>query len=666
MIGNVFRDGRGKIIDETVTVSAFMPPQGVVDLTKEIRDDYSTGHNNLHRPFEEFNDKSLVILMNDNQRAFNSYVSPASQNPDEAWRAQTVRPLTRNKIISIAAHVTATITVPDVVAQNDKDDEDKEAAFVMKDLMEWVVENSDYEESFLFAVIGALVNPVVILKAEFREVMQRIKVKAADGTMTKKEVMDEVLSGFKTMVIPADEFLISNFYEYELQRQRFIIRRRFIEYDEAVAEYGGHENFNHVRPGVNVFFSDQDGLFYEQLDTTLDSQVEEVIYYNRLEDMEVAIINGIYMGDTDTEANRMSHRDTQDRPKYPFAKGGYEPIDEKHFFYYKAAVSKLGPDQQLVDTLYNMILDGTFLSLMPPINVFGEEDIDSSIVYPGVTNMFNKSTKVETMETGKNLSAGFNALTMVEGSMAESSQDALQAGIAPNTGRTAFEISQVQENARIQLGLFGKMIAQLVMDFGDLMVDDIVNHMTVAQVEEVTAGTPRLKFRNFLLPNRIENGRDVSRKIVLSDEMFGKELGEEERLAESFKVAEEQGGLDSEMRLIKVNPALFRRLRFMLTMTADAMLPKNEFLQKALNLEAYDRMIGDPNIDQRAVARDFLVETFAEGDADKYMKKQSAVLGLPGEQPAPEGAQPRPGGGTSAMVENLVGTSSMSNSVTRV
>ena len=662
MIGNAIRDKDGKIVDETVTVSAYQPSKEVIGLTKEIRDDYATGNNNIHRPFEEFNDKSLVMLMNDNQRAFNSYVPVQSSNPDEAWKAQTVRPLTRNKIISIAAHMTSTVTVPDVTAQNDEDNEDKEAAWVMKDLIEWTVENSDYTESFLFAVIGALVNPAVILKAEFREVMQSIKVRQQNGDLTKREVKDEILSGFKTMVVPTDEFLIANFYEYELQRQRFVIRRRFIEFDEARSEYGNHDNFVHVRPGVNVFYSDQEGMFYEQRDTNLDSQVEEVTYYNRLEDTEVVYVNGIYMGDEDTEANRMSHRDTRDRPKYPYAKGGYEPIDEKHFFYYKSAVSKLGPDQQLVDTLYNMVLDGTFLSLMPPVNIFGEEDIDSGVVYPGVVNMFSKSTQVETMETGKNLTAGYNALGLVEKSMSESSQDELQQGITPTGGRTAFEISQLQENARVQLGLFGKMIGQLVVDFGHLMVEDIVNHMTVPQVEEITAGTPRLKFRGFLLHDKVENGREVSRKIVLTDEMFGKDFSEEERLQESFKVAREQGGLKSETRLIKVNPALFRRLKFMLTITADAMLPQNEFLKKALNLEAYDRMIGNPQVDQKAVTRDFLVETFAEGDVDKYMAQQSPVLGgLPNDAQSPQ-----PPGKTSALVEDLVGTSPLTSPVSRV
>jgi len=328
MIGTDYRNSKGEIVEDKAAVSLFQPSDDVKKLTSSVRDDYSVGNNNLHKPYEEFNDRSLIIIMNDNQRAFNAYIPPADGDPDNAWRASTVRPLTRNKIISIAAHVTVSILVPDVFAQNDQDEEDKEAADVMKDLIEWTINNSDYEESFLFGVISALVNPVVIMKAEYAEIMQTIKVKLASGEIAFKEVLDEVLSGFQTLIVPPDEFLIANVYEYKLQRQRFVIRRRFIEFDEARVTWSSHENFNYVTPGIRVFYSDQEGLFYEQRDTSLsDSQVEEVIYYNRIEDAEIPFVNGIYMGDDNTEANMINHRDAKGSPKYPFAKSGYEPID---------------------------------------------------------------------------------------------------------------------------------------------------------------------------------------------------------------------------------------------------------------------------------------------------------------------------------------------------
>ena len=57
-------------------------------------------------------------------------------------------------------------------------------------------------------------------------------------------------------------------------------------------------------------------------------------------------------------------------------------------------------------------------------------------------------------------------------------------------------------------------------------------------------------------------------------------------------------------------------------MTAEQLMPKNEVFDKAMKLEAYDRMIENPFVDQEAITRDFLVEALAKGESAKYMKKQ--------------------------------------------
>ena len=257
--------------------------------------------------------------------------------------------------------------------------------------------------------------------------------------------------------------------------------------------------------------------------------------------------------------------------------------------------------------------------------------------------------------------SGAAALQLVEKSMSESSQDQVQAGINPGPGQTAFQMAQVQSNAQIQLGLFGKMLGALVTDYGYLMRDVILNHITVGQVEEITAGIPRMKFRTFLLAEKVENGKKVSKKIVFTEELMGIELEEdeteEERLEkESFKVAEEQGGIESDTKIVKVNPARFRSSEFMFYIAPEAMLPSNQFLDKALKLESYDRMIGNPFVDQAAATRDFLLEPVAEGNADKYMAKEPA-------------APPEAGGGipspiaqqNGSLVEKLVNTNAVTN-----
>lgn len=601
----------GKIQD---AVSLFSPDEKTKNATALVLHDYQNASESQRRARREFNNRSLLQEIDVMQRAFNSYIPPKSIDPDEEWRAQTVRPLTRNKLISIAAHVTSSVLYPNVFAQNSNDDEDKDAALVMRDLIEYNINNSNYSKSFLQAVITMLVDPACILESEFAEVMRTVKKMNADGTWTEKEILDEVFSGFAAYVVPAKNLLIANFYETDIQKQRFVIKNRYIDYNEAKQIYGKHENFKFVKPGYRTVFDVINRVFYDiQDDEMMNYLVNEVTYYNRALDLKLVFISGILVCDPETPNPR------EDK-LYPFAKSGYEPLNNGQFFYYKSAANKLGSDQEIVDNLYNMILDGTYMQLMPPLAVYGSEDIGSSVMIPGTTTSFrDPNVKVENIGPKSDVRAGMEAIAMVEKSMSESSQDALQSGVAQGGQRTAREAILLQQNAKTALGLFGKQIAFLVEDFGNLMVGDILQHMTVAQVDALTN---EMKYKAFLLPDKLEGGKKVTRKIDFSADMLGSEgLTEEEKLSKSYDLLEKEGGMDSGVRITKVNPELFRNTKYKITVSADELTPKSKMLEKAILLEGYDRAIQNPVADQEAVTRDFLFEALKPGESDKYIRK---------------------------------------------
>lgn len=604
-------------------VSLYRPDDATIVVTKMASADYQAGLITQNRPRREFNDRSIITEINVNQQAFNSYVPPRSDDPDESWRAQTIRPITRNKLISIAAHVTAAIIYPNIFAQNDRDEEDRDAAVVMRDLVEWVIDNSNYSRSFIQAIITALVEPAVIMEAGYAEIFRTIKDKSVkknkDGkyTYTKKEILDEVLSGFKSYVIPCQELLIANIYEPDIQKQRFLVKTKWIDYKEAKQKYGDHENFKSVVIDSITVFDEKTQCFYDvRTDESKGYLVNETTYYNRTEDLELTFINGILVCDTEACLKR-------DDKLYPFSKSGYEPLNNGQFFYYKSAANKLGSDQELVDTLYNMILDGAFLAIMPPMALYGSEEVNSSVMIPGVVTSFrDPNTKLESIAPRSDLRAGLETISMVERSMAESSQDSLQAGVGAGGSRTAREVMLLEKNAQVALGLFGKMTMFLVEDFGKLLVGDILQHMTVMQVSGILGEN---KYRTFLLNDKQVDGKKVTKKIQFTDEYIGRdEIPEEELEQKKWDLMEEEG-YDGDVRIALVNPDEFRKAKYRVRVSADDLVPKSKALERALNLEAYDRLIQNPIIDQEAVTRDFLIDVFKPGQGDKYVKKQEAM-----------------------------------------
>jgi hypothetical protein len=297
MYAQLEKDRKGKIKN---TISHYKPGKKEIAVTKMVADDWQQGNLIQSQSRQEFNDRSLLSEIDINQQAYNSYIPPRSIDPDESWRAQTVRPITRNKLNSIAAHVTEPILYPSVFAQNANDDEDKASAEVMRDLIEYVIDNSNYVRTFVSAVIAALVDPAVFIGVEFCEIMRKIKEIAEDGTWKEKEVLDDVLSGFKVNLIPCREVLIANIFEPDIQKQRFIAINKYIDYKEAEQIYGANKNWIYVKPGVRLVFDEYTSTFYEVVDEDMkEVLVNEVTYYNRALDLKLCFINGILMSDPD-------------------------------------------------------------------------------------------------------------------------------------------------------------------------------------------------------------------------------------------------------------------------------------------------------------------------------------------------------------------------------
>ena len=568
MIGTFLTDPKTNEI--LSPVSPYQPSKEITDLTQKISTDFSVAYNLQHKPFTEFNDQSLLQRADLDQKRWNAYRAPQSEDIDEAWRWNGIRPITRNKILGIVAQMTAQMIIPAPFAQNDKDEVDKMAALVMRDLLEYNIRNSNYLENYVMWITDALVNPAAYMGVGFFEAMQTIK-EENEGKITKKEVIDGVLSGFQTFNIPIDEILISNFYKKQLERQRFNFRQRFIDYDEAKALKGEHDDFQYVRPGVRATFNTDTTLFYDVFDEDLQTLCEETTYYNRLEDCEIPYMNGIYVGDKDIEANAIKHRDNENKPKYNFAVMGYEDISSR-FFYFKSAAWKLGDDDELVIRTEQLLADATFLETMQPTITSGIGQLSEAIMIPGKNTAFeNPDVKINPIRVGGGLTAAFNLLMKKEKDISESSQDPMMTGVQTQA-KTATESALLAQNAKIALGRFGNMLANSLRKYGGLMIDVILQHQTVGEIEQISDTESAQKFKTFILSTEQE-GQKISKKIVFKPEMIGEEIGEEEAMTRSQELLKKEGGIDSDTRIYEINPDTWRKLKYFLTVDIDQLLP---------------------------------------------------------------------------------------------
>jgi len=516
--------------------------------------------------------------------------------------------------------LTANYILPMFMAQNEDDEEDRGFSELMRDGVEWMTDNSNYKSSYLQNTMGMIVSPVTYMGAEYAEVYQTIREKTDKG-YTKKEILDEVLSGFQAPVYGCDEVMILNAYEQNIQRQRGIFKVRWIEYAEAEQRYGKHENWNFVQPGVNSVFNEVDGQFYDLKDDDHPFLVQEVTPMYRSDDTEVCFLGGIYMGNDDPENNPIKHRDNKNAPKYDVIPFGYQRISE-HFFYYKSLMNAMYWDNILYDAQSELVMNRALLETETPVGVFGSDKIDSEIMFPSAVVTFtDKDAKVTPILPPANFSAAFAAINETRNSMDEASVSDVTGGQMPQANTKATAIAIAERNAKINLQGIAKPLTESMLQYGALMADIFVTHFSIPILDELSSDTGKLKYRTFVLKNKNIGGKDVIKTIKFDESLMYSSMSEEDKTKAEIKMAMDAGYPDHKNVLIRVNPELFARMKYLVRIEPSLMFPKNEEYMQSMLMELQTQLANNPYVSLEALTRKLLY-AFFRGDGEDLMQKQ--------------------------------------------
>lgn len=623
-------------------LSGYTPSLEARDAINSVLKDFRNGWQTMHLPRPEFNDLSLYQRHIIDMLAFNTYQEndgqPMMEDRLGGWKSTAMRPIQRNKAVSIAAHESARLTVPKIFAWNEQNDEQQDSAKVMGYLVDWAREQANYGYQSIFRVLTSMYSPISWGYSEYNEVYRRVKKdKTADG-WTYEDILDEEESGFQHLPIPTDQIFFANFYERDVQKQDFLILRRIISYDRAQAKYGKNPNFDYVHPGIIVVMDDANNGYYDVYDPHMRGEdVEEVIRWRKNGkgsydiDSRIVMVNGVMMTEPDAQNPRMDHQ-------YPFDAFYYLPINERCLAG-KSLVFAMGPESALLNTQYQMVNDGNFLNLFPPTVTTGSDKVGYDVIVPGLNLAFaDKDVEIKRLETAntQSLVTALKVMEQVEASLNQSSQDPVQQGQNPGTPSTAYEISRIEQNAATVLGLSMKFIAQHAVDYGKLLLSDILQYQTIAQAQMITE-EEGLLYKTFFAK---EPGPAGGMNKIKFDINLPDSLTDDEKLDMSFAIAEQQGGIKSDMKLYLVNPILFRTYKYRFTVDSDVLNPRSADLERAMDLETYDRAIANPMADQEKIFTDLLMATNPKTakDPDKYVQKQPPAppAGASGANGAPQ------------------------------
>ena len=278
-------------------------------------------------------------------------------------------------------------------------------------------------------------------------------------------------------------------------------------------------------------------------------------------------------------------------------------------------------DNQLLDAQYEVGMNRLFLDTNMPLGITGTEKIDTDIIFPGATTAIaDKDAKIFPLLPKADIGSMLAGMATVERSMDESSVSDVSGGQLPDKKQLATTINVAERNAQILLRGVGKTLAESIVQYGDLMADIAVQHLSIPQVEGIIGDQSKLKYRSFILKNKTVGGKNVSKVIKLDESLLGVEMSEYDQKMAGLRMLEDVGYPENDQEIYRLNPELFSRMKYLTIVEPDKMFPKNEEYMQALFTQLLSQTQNNPYVSLEAMTRKTIYQ-FLRGETEEVMQK---------------------------------------------
>jgi hypothetical protein len=539
------------------------------------------------RNYNQFNNRTLFDAIDDSTKRWNGYIPPVdlvSGNPT----SNIFLNFTRNVEISYLSKVGMQLPEPKILAVNKKTNiQNKQLADVLKDLNKYSLQQENGPARLLEIALETTVKGTGIVYEGYMKNEQKMKTPVdydqTTGKIIYRTEMRTIYDDCYQKTIPLEDFYISNPYEPDVQKQPYIIWKRITTYDEAYFEFSHYENWKYVRPGAYALTQEPTTFYRNKLYTELNQiQVEILRYYNRKDNQHIVTINGIVMYD-----GPIPFKDG----KYPFAKYICEPYDN-FFFWGMSMGQKFMGEQDVQNTLVNMMLDKTYGSLLP----YGlSSDLDDLI--EDDTLAPNKIRKVGDINKWKfdtlpGVESGEQAMFQTIMNLARENSGIQGGGDAYTPRGGKLPVRQVllqQQEAMSKIGFSMNFLEDGERDRTELRINHILQFYTIPRIEKVTGKRGKeieqLIYRDIKLNDvSLSDGRKGNKVIKLVDSVQGPD--ERETLADDLSVLEETGELQgSPTEALAVPVSMFNDYNYQVQIVKNSSYEHNQALDQAMRQE---------------------------------------------------------------------------------
>lgn len=586
--------------------------------------------------YRQFNDRTLVQFIDDSEKRANSYTPNRDTQNKADWQANFFHPTTRNKLRAIIASVTREVPEAKIVAISKKDEISLQAASIIKGLVKFSRLQSNIELENFFDVWEACVKGTIVkYEGYLKTVEKRGFIKSFNQvTGDVEKETEDVLTNDKCFeeLVNLEELYISDAFLFDIQDQPAMIWKQVLKESDFKREFSRYSNFKKVEPRNNITKPMEESVFYSEWKDRLQNDQYEVLkYYSIPDDEYIIIVNGIKL----LEVPMLWGRSEK---KYPFAKTIFEPFTGKNFFYGNSLPNSILGEQDVINSLYNMMIDKTYRSLVKPLLIGASNidafDLEDEIISHDTKIQVEDVSQVKQLEIEGVNGSELQAIELINASIEQSTVDQVQQGVS-GSGSTAREIVIANENAKRLRTIFLMFLADLWKQKTELRVINIIMNYTLPKVNLIDKEAAET-FKTFLIPDsELSDGKTGTLKVEVGDTKIKPEmLDAREEMARNNGV---------ELEHIVISPKYLDEYQFQFTVKSDNVFRADRAENQALFQEKIQIMATlfpeEFQSNKQVIFKEF-IEAY-DDDSNKYQvaPPQQMQQGAPGEQQGPGGQQ---------------------------
>ena len=536
---------------------------------EEVLKDYVKGRTVINKSYTQFNGRNLLDYIDDSTKRWNGYVPEASPLL-EKYQSRVFFNWTRQQVIMYLSKVALNLTEPKFVAVNKKTGiQSKTFANVLKDLNQFSLNEENGDARFLESGLEATTKGTVIKYEGYRRQEKTVDVPvsfdAVDGKIKTKKETRVIFDNCYQEIVPLEDFYISNPYQPDVQKQPFVIWRKITTKQEAELEYGNYKNFDLIPETAYLVSSEPTTFYRNTLQTELGKdQVEIIKWYNPFKFEHVVIINGVLIYD-----GPIPFKDG----KIPFAKGIFEPFGAGDFFWGMSLPAKIQNDQDLRNTLMNMMVDKTYGSLVPfALSSDLDDLIEDEYLQPNKIRKVGDISKWSFQNLPGVTGGEMDVLEMAMQMGNENAGNMVSAGLPVSSSgkQPKMTARQAMLNQQVQMQMLAFSMSYLEdfeRDRTDLRIKHILQFYSIPKIEKITGKNgkemEKLVYREVRIPNtKLSNGKDGERILKLMGSVpgitdkQGNPNPERQKLQNDLSVTEQMGhirGVTTEVLAIDIN-----------------------------------------------------------------------------------------------------------------